>query len=114
MSLATWGLAPEDGGIVLPLLDGLDLDRTSGHYVEQILSSRGALVPSRAPECPLPDEPPDDETSVALLKPAWDPGIEVGWSSAGRWAIRLHGHEGERSGTYMLGFSEPPGLRHES
>ena len=44
-------------------------------------------------------------------KPAWDPGIQVGWSSAGRWRTRLHGQEGARSGAYMLGYSEPPGLQ---
>ena len=111
MSLATWGAEPDEGGVILPLADYLDLDRTSAHYIEQFINGRGALEPVWDPGSLRSAESPGDAVKIVLTKPAWDPGIQIGWSSAGRWSLRLHGHEGEKSGTCMLGYSEPPGLR---
>ena len=114
MSLATWGAEPDDGGVILPLVDYLDLDRTSAHFVEQFLRSRGPSAPAYDPGRPPGTEGRAQTDDILSKKPAWDPGIQVGWSSAGRWCLRMHGQEGVRSGTYMLGFSEPPGLRESS
>ena len=77
MSLATFGKDDGSSGVVLPLVDYDDLDRTTAHGLE----SQGVVIEEwdvdggGAPEW------------TKLDRPAWDPGPQPKWGAAHGWSF---------------------------
>ena len=102
MSLATWGKGTDGKGIVLPVADDDDIDRTPEE--EGGGRGRSADEPGGGARGQEQGRPP----GVVQNEPAapWDPGPQIGWGAAHKW--RLHPQESDRTEAYVRGAGDGP------